>query len=189
VTLEEHVSFRALALGLPDREVLIRDSEEHVSVRALALGLPDGEILIRDSEEHVSFRALALGLPDREVLTRDSEEHVSVRALALGLRNKGVLVTLTITFVSPLGGACAGIPATALDPWVRACACSLSPLGGACVGGCAWLRTDAWGEDGSLFTLEQLRARPRTGIACIGFILGPRGPQSGSAPRGARPRL
>ena len=49
--------------------------EEHVCVRALALGLPNREVLyesIRDSYEHVSFRALALGLPDREVLIRNS---------------------------------------------------------------------------------------------------------------------
>jgi hypothetical protein len=44
--------------SLPDKEVLIRDSEEHVSVRALALGLPDREVLIRDSEEHVSVDSL-----------------------------------------------------------------------------------------------------------------------------------
>jgi hypothetical protein len=32
----------------------MRDSEELVSVRALALGLPDREVLKRDSEEHVA---------------------------------------------------------------------------------------------------------------------------------------
>jgi hypothetical protein len=53
VTLDEHVLFRALALGLPNREVLSRDSKEHVS---------------RDSKEYVSFRASALGLPHREIL-------------------------------------------------------------------------------------------------------------------------
>jgi hypothetical protein len=46
----------------------IRDSGEHVSVRALALGLPDRVVLIRESDEHVSVRASALGLPNMEVL-------------------------------------------------------------------------------------------------------------------------
>jgi hypothetical protein len=81
VTLKRHVSFKALALGLPNREVPIHDSGEHVSFRALALGLPNREALC-GSYEHVSFGALALGLPEREVLC-DSEEHVSFRALAL----------------------------------------------------------------------------------------------------------
>ena len=48
MTLEEHVFVGALALGLPDREVLL-GSHEHVSFRALALGLPHGEILRRDT--------------------------------------------------------------------------------------------------------------------------------------------
>ena len=39
---------------------------EHVSFRALARGIPHWELLSRDSEEHVSFEALALGLPHRE---------------------------------------------------------------------------------------------------------------------------
>jgi hypothetical protein len=41
--------FRAIVLGLPNREFLTRDSSEHVSCRALALGLPYREVLIRDS--------------------------------------------------------------------------------------------------------------------------------------------
>ena len=49
MTLEEHGQFSALALILPNREVLIRDTQEHVSLRALALGLPNREVLIRDS--------------------------------------------------------------------------------------------------------------------------------------------
>jgi len=50
VTLDDHVWFRALALGLPNREVLIRDTkEEHVSFRALALGIPHRKVLILDS--------------------------------------------------------------------------------------------------------------------------------------------
>ena len=40
MTPEEHVSFKALALGFPDKEVLIRDSWEDVSIGALALGTP-----------------------------------------------------------------------------------------------------------------------------------------------------
>ena len=48
MTLEEHVFVRALALGLPSREVLW-GSHEHVSFMALALGLPNREILIRDT--------------------------------------------------------------------------------------------------------------------------------------------
>jgi hypothetical protein len=51
VTLKEHVWFRAVALGPPKREVLIRDSLKHVSFRALALGLSNREDL------HVSLRA------------------------------------------------------------------------------------------------------------------------------------
>jgi hypothetical protein len=51
----------------PTREVQIRDSEEHVSFRALALGLLNREVQIRDSEEHVSVRALAQGLPNGEI--------------------------------------------------------------------------------------------------------------------------
>ena len=49
-------------------EVLIRDSSQHVSFRALALGLSNREVLIRDSQELVSFRASALGLPNRGIL-------------------------------------------------------------------------------------------------------------------------
>ena len=41
--------FRALALGLPNREVLIMTPEEHGWFRALALGLPQREVLLRDS--------------------------------------------------------------------------------------------------------------------------------------------
>jgi hypothetical protein len=48
VTLEKHVFVGALALGLPYREVLW-SSYEHVSFRVLTLGLPNGEILIRDT--------------------------------------------------------------------------------------------------------------------------------------------
>jgi hypothetical protein len=64
---------RVLASGVQQRCwisgcVLARASQEHVSFRALALGLPNREVLIRDSWEHVSFRAVALGLPNREVL-------------------------------------------------------------------------------------------------------------------------
>jgi hypothetical protein len=36
-------------LGLPIGEVQIRDSEKNVSFRALALGLPNREVLRRDS--------------------------------------------------------------------------------------------------------------------------------------------
>jgi hypothetical protein len=46
---EEHGWFRAIALGLPDREVLCVTLEEHVSLRAWALTLPNREVLIRDS--------------------------------------------------------------------------------------------------------------------------------------------
>jgi hypothetical protein len=49
VPLDEHVFLRALALGLPNREILIRASVEHVLFRALALGLLNKEVLIRDS--------------------------------------------------------------------------------------------------------------------------------------------
>jgi hypothetical protein len=43
------VSFRMVALGLPTKEVLIRDSQEHVSCRALAWDPLNTEVLIRDS--------------------------------------------------------------------------------------------------------------------------------------------
>jgi hypothetical protein len=49
VTPEEHVSLRALALGIPNKKVLTRDPWKHVSLRALALGPPNGEVLTRDS--------------------------------------------------------------------------------------------------------------------------------------------
>ena len=42
---------------------------EHFSPKALALGLPSREVLYVTREEHVWFRALALGLPNREVLS------------------------------------------------------------------------------------------------------------------------
>ena len=45
MTLEEHVLFRAVALGLPNREVIIRDSYGHVWFRKAALGLPNREVL------------------------------------------------------------------------------------------------------------------------------------------------
>jgi hypothetical protein len=45
VTPEEHVSFRALALGLPNKEVICVTPEERVWFRALALGLPNKEVL------------------------------------------------------------------------------------------------------------------------------------------------
>ena len=67
VTLEEHVLLRALALRLPERQV-IRDSSEHVSPRALALGPPSRGVLYVTLEGHVLCRALALGLPNGEVL-------------------------------------------------------------------------------------------------------------------------
>jgi hypothetical protein len=116
--------------SLPDKEVLIRDSEEHVSVRALALGLPDREVLICDSEEHVSVRALSLGLPDREVLSRYSAGHVAVRALALGLPTREG----------------AGILTDVLDPWRRvAPVASTRALRRPCGGGhlCS-LRAPSW---------------------------------------------
>ena len=77
---EEDVSVRALAWDS------IR-SFRHVTARstfgrALALGLPARELLTRltrGSEQHVSLRALAHGLPIRELLTRDSEEQVACR--------------------------------------------------------------------------------------------------------------
>ena len=59
--------FRASALGLP-KGGPIRDSWEHVLLRALALGLPGREVLYVTLEVHVLFRALAFGLPVREVL-------------------------------------------------------------------------------------------------------------------------
>jgi len=49
VSLEKHVWFKALALGLPHRVVLIRDAEEHFSLKALAPGLPNRKVLICDS--------------------------------------------------------------------------------------------------------------------------------------------
>ena len=39
-----------------------------MKLRALALGLPSREVLFVTPEEHGLMRALALGLPDREVL-------------------------------------------------------------------------------------------------------------------------
>jgi hypothetical protein len=69
VTPEEHGWFRAVALGLHNREILCVTPEGRVFLkRALALALSYTEVLIRDSEEHASFRALALGLFKREVL-------------------------------------------------------------------------------------------------------------------------
>jgi hypothetical protein len=49
VTPDEHGWCRALARGLPNREVLYVTPEERVSFRAVALGLPNKEVLIRDS--------------------------------------------------------------------------------------------------------------------------------------------
>jgi DNA-binding CsgD family transcriptional regulator len=49
VTPEEHGCFRAVALGLPNREILCVTPEERVLYRALALGLSNKEVLIRDS--------------------------------------------------------------------------------------------------------------------------------------------
>jgi hypothetical protein len=40
---------RELALGLPEREVLFVNLDEHVSFRALALALPNREVRTRDS--------------------------------------------------------------------------------------------------------------------------------------------
>ena len=48
MTLEEHVLLRALALVLPQREVLRVTLEEHISFRASALGLFTRDVLIRD---------------------------------------------------------------------------------------------------------------------------------------------
>ena len=42
------------------REVLIRDSEEHVSLRAVALGIPARVLLIRGSEEVLFLRDIHL---------------------------------------------------------------------------------------------------------------------------------
>jgi hypothetical protein len=63
VTLRSTFRVGRQPFGPPIREVLIRDSEEHVEFRASALGLPDWEVLLRDSEEHVALRALALWTP------------------------------------------------------------------------------------------------------------------------------
>ena len=41
----------------------IRDSQEHVSCRALALVLPDSQVLFMSLEKHTLLRALALSLP------------------------------------------------------------------------------------------------------------------------------
>jgi hypothetical protein len=49
VTLQEHVLFRALALGLLHKEVQYVTLDEHVLFRAVALGLPNREVLSRDS--------------------------------------------------------------------------------------------------------------------------------------------
>ena len=63
---------RALALEFSHRErSKYVTLEEHVFVRALAIGLPNREVLW-GSHEHVSFRALALGLPNREILKHDT---------------------------------------------------------------------------------------------------------------------
>ena len=67
--------------------------------RAFALGIPNGELLIRDSEQRVSFRALALEFSYKELLIRDSEQQVSFRTSALKLPNRELLyVTLKSTF-------------------------------------------------------------------------------------------
>ena len=73
------------ALGLPSREDRYVTLAEHVVLRALALGLPNRVVVLRDSWEPVSLRAFALGLPSREVLYVTFAEHVVLRALALGL--------------------------------------------------------------------------------------------------------
>ena len=75
MTFAEHVGFGAVALRLPNRKVLIRESLEHVSFEAVALGFPHGEVLIRDSRGAHLLRASALGLPNREVL------HVTLKRL------------------------------------------------------------------------------------------------------------
>jgi hypothetical protein len=49
VNPDEHVVFGVLALGIPNKEVLTRDSWEHVVFGALTLGLPNREVMIRDS--------------------------------------------------------------------------------------------------------------------------------------------
>ena len=49
MTPEEHVTSKALASELPNREVLIRVSLKHLSLRALSLGLLNREVLIRKS--------------------------------------------------------------------------------------------------------------------------------------------
>ena len=49
VTLAEHVSSRAVALGLPISQAYHVTLAEHLLIRALAPGLPIGEILLRDS--------------------------------------------------------------------------------------------------------------------------------------------
>ena len=48
MTLEEHVLFRALALVLPQREVLKVIFEERILFRASALGLFTRDVQIRD---------------------------------------------------------------------------------------------------------------------------------------------
>ena len=53
MSLQVHILFRALALGLPNKGGPIRDSWEHVLLRALALGLPGREVLYVTLEVHV----------------------------------------------------------------------------------------------------------------------------------------
>ena len=48
MTLQQHVLFRAVSLILSDKQVLNVPHGEHVSFRPLALGFPNTEVLILD---------------------------------------------------------------------------------------------------------------------------------------------
>ena len=85
MTLEEHVWFRALALGLPNREVLIRDSLEHVSFRAFALGLPNREVLIRDCSPAATRSSWAATVGARD-MQRRAEHNSTGRRVAGDIR-------------------------------------------------------------------------------------------------------
>ena len=78
----------------------------------MALELPNREILYATLEEHGVFRAMNFGLLYGEIL--DVTQH-----------RRWIPGCVITRALSSLGAACAGIPAAARDPWVRACACSL----------------------------------------------------------------
>ena len=74
MSLEDQLSFRALALGPPF--LIWRSSHvtqpEHGLCRVLALGLPNSQVLYVALEEHVLLWVLALRIPDAEELIRES---------------------------------------------------------------------------------------------------------------------